>query len=185
MQLVGSFGSKKMDEIYKKLQGKYWWNYLHDDLKELIKESALMAERVENWKEKFNDYSFIVFPAAKAYEGFLKTLFLDLGFISENDFYGQRFRVGKALNPALDTRYREKESVYDQMTNFCKGKELADYLWDTWKQCRNLLFHWFPGEKNAISYKEAQEKILLIFNAMDMAFESCVLKGKKGKQKKT
>src|SRR3989344_309003 len=113
------------------LEKRTWWNYIHTDLKELLKQAVILLEQVERWDEKFRDYSFIVFPAAKAYEGFLKTLFLDLEFITEDDYYGKRFRIGKALNPALEPEIREKESVYDKLANFCKGNELPDKLWET------------------------------------------------------
>ena len=149
-----------------------WWNYLKEDLQELMKEATLLVDRVGAWDEKFNDYSFVVFPAAKAYEGFLKTLFLDLGFISEKAYYGKRFRVGKALNPALERKFR-KFSVYDQLVEFCHGNELPNDMWDTWKEGRNLLFHWFPNEKNAIEFEEAKDTIYKIFDTMDKAFEGC------------
>ena len=155
------------------LEKRTWWNYIHDDLKELLKQAVILLEQVERWDEKFRDYSFIVFPAAKAYEGFLKTLFLDLEFITEDDYYGKRFRIGKALNPALEPEFREKESVYDKLTSFCQGNTLPDKLWDTWKKARNLLFHWFPNEKNVINFQEAKERVALIFDAMDKAFEEC------------
>lgn len=157
----------------KDLEKRIWWNYLHEDLKELIKESTLLVERVEKWDEKFHDYAFVVFPAAKAYEGFLKHLFFDLGFIDKEDFQGKRFRVGKALNPALEKRYREKEGVYDRIVRYCNGRLLADKLWNTWKQCRNLLFHWFPSEKNAIDFSQAKEKVGLILDTMNEAFKEC------------
>ena len=159
--------------VHKALKNRIWWEYLHQDLKELIRESALLLERVENWDEKFHDYAFVVFPAAKAYEGFLKNIFLDLGFITKEDYYGKRFRVGKALNPALDRRFRKKEGVYDQIVNFCGGNKLADQMWKTWKQCRNLLFHWFPNERNAIDFDEAKQKVEFIFATMDLSFREC------------
>lgn len=162
--------------MQSKLESRIWWEYLHEDLKELLRESVLLVGRVENWEERFHDYAFIVFPAAKAYEGFLKTFFLDLGFLKKEDYYGKRFRVGKALNPALDRRYRKKESVYDKIVKFCNGKELANNLWTTWKECRNLLFHWFPNKKNAISFKEAESKVTLILDTMDEAFKECKIK---------
>ena len=155
------------------LEKHLWWDYVHEDLRELLKEATLLANRVDEWKERFHDYAFVVFPAAKAYEGFLKTLFHDLKFISDDDFFGKRFRIGKALNPSLERHLREKESVYDRLVDFCQGKELADELWDTWKMARNLLFHWFPHEKNAISFEDANQRIEKILNAMDLAFREC------------
>lgn len=151
-----------------------WWSYLEEDLQELVKESHLLLTKVGTWEEKFHDYAFVVFPAAKAYEGFLKKLFLDLNLISEKQFYGKRFRVGKALNPAIRHSWRRKYGVYDKLTKYCGGdKGLADTLWDTWKLCRNILFHWFPNEKNAISFEEARTKFEMILSAFDKAFEEC------------
>jgi hypothetical protein len=155
------------------LENRSWWNYIHQDLQELLREATLLVDRVGDWKEKFHDYAFIVFPAAKAYEGFLKTLFHDLGFITAEDFYGKHFRIGKALNPSLDTNLREKEGVYDKLVNYCQGKDLADRFWDTWKSGRNLLFHWFPNEKNAITYDEAKKRVEMILTTMDLGFKEC------------
>ncbi len=156
-----------------------WWDYVHEDLRELLKQSVLLMDVFSDGHyngENFHDFSFIVFPAAKAYEGYLKTLFKDLNFISEKDFYSKRFRIGRALNPALD-RNREEESVYDELENYCHGKDLPKVLWETWRTGRNQLFHWFPNEKNAISYDEAVKIISKILDAMDFAFEECKIKG--------
>jgi hypothetical protein len=169
------------------LESRVWWNFIDEDLRELLKESLLLMETAEKWKEdlpsgsqEFHDYAFIVFPAAKAYEGFLKKLFLDLGFISQEDYAGKRFRVGKALNPALEKEIREREGVYDKLVNFCFGKELADRLWETWKMARNLIFHWFPNEKNAISINQAKERIVMVLETMDSVFKECKInKGSK------
>jgi hypothetical protein len=162
--------AKDMDIALRK---SIWWDYIEEDLKELLLESVLLIERTRNWNEKFHDYAFVVFPAAKAYEGFLKKLLLDVGFISEEDYLGKRFRIGKALNPALEKDIREREGVYDKLVEIYGGKELADKLWDTWKSCRNLLFHWFPNERNAISLEEAEDRIWSIINAMDLAYKGC------------
>ncbi|MBU0572764.1 hypothetical protein KKH23_02490 [Patescibacteria group bacterium] len=155
------------------LEKKNWWEYLGKDLQGLLREATLLLEKVSLWDEKFHDYSFIVFPAAKAYEGFLKLVFLERGFISEEDYYGKRFRVGKALNPSLERRLRAKESVYDKIVQFCGGKDLADKMWNTWKVCRNLLFHWFPNERNAIDFDQAKTKVDLIIETIDTTFKDC------------
>ena len=155
------------------LQKRIWWSYIDHDLQELLLQSINLVEKVENWEVKFHDYAFVVFPASKAFEGYLKKLFLDLDFITKKQYYGKRFRVGKALNPQLETKYRERYSVYDKLVGFCGGPKLADQLWLTWKTGRNLLFHWFPKEKNAIEYQEAVQKVNMILDSMDLAFKRC------------
>lgn len=162
------------------LEKKLWWHYIEEDLQELLVASEFLTNVVRSWggdlpsgSKVFHDYSFIVFPAAKAYEGYLKKVFFDMGFITDEDYHGKRFRIGKALNPFLDKRFRESESVYDKIVSHCGGKELADTLWDAWTNGRNVVFHWFPDEKKAVSFNEAEEKIKQIVEAMDKAFEGC------------
>lgn len=157
------------------LEDKPWWNYIEHDLQGLLKQSLRLIEEVGDWKKRFHDYSFIVFPSAKAYEGFLKKLFLDMEFIDENDYYGKRFRIGKALNPALKGKLRKRVSVYDKIVGYCGGTELAKTLWNTWKTCRNLLFHWFPSEKNAISFAEAKKRVEKVIATFDLAFGECMI----------
>ena len=158
------------------LKQKPWWGYLGEDLQGLLSEALLLSDKVGSWEQKFHDYSFVVFPASKAYEGFLKKLFLDMGFISRDDYYGKHFRIGKALNPQLEPHLRETESVYDRVVNFCGVVELANQLWETWKVCRNLVFHWFPDEKRAINYEEAKSRVAKVIATIDEAFKECKIK---------
>ncbi len=164
------------------LETKIWWDYLEEDLQSLIKEAYLLVDVLQGMgadlpggKREFHDYSFVVFPAAKAYEGFLKKMFLDLGMISEDDFYGKQFRIGKALNPSLPKRIK-KEGIYDKIVDYCGGEDLAQRMWNTWKVSRNLVFHWFPNEKNALSFGEATKRIDLIIDTIDQSFKECKIK---------
>lgn len=157
----------------EELEQKVWWNYLDEDLQELLKTSVLLGQKGEELGEGIHDFSFIVFPAAKAYEGFLKKFFLDMGFITKEDYFGNRFRVGKALNPSLDRERYKGESVYDQIIESCQGQELANKLWETWKQSRNLIFHWFPDEKHAPTINEARDRYKMVIEAIDAAFKEC------------
>lgn len=155
------------------LKTKPWWDYIGEDLGELIAESFLLLGGVGRWSEKFHDYSFIVFPAAKAYEGFLKKLFLDLGFLEKADYYGKRFRIGRALNPQLEKRLRARESIYDRLKSFTGDNILGEELWHTWKESRNLIFHWFPDEKNVITIDEAKLRLEMIIASIDRAYKEC------------
>lgn len=159
--------------MYLRLKKKPWWSYLPDDLRESLSLSMLLAEESSEWSKKFHDYSFLVFPAAKAYEGFLKKMLLDMGFISDHDYRGKHFRIGRALNPDLPKKYQGEDWVYDKLSQFCNGHELPDKLWETWRESRNLLFHWFPDEKNVVSHAEAVEKLLMVISAVDEVFSAC------------
>jgi len=159
------------------LSEKPWWGYIERDLQELLRQAIVLVETVEEWqtegRSKFHDYSFVVFPAAKGYEGFLKKLFLDLQFIKEEDYFGKRFRIGKSLNPSLDRRRRAKYGVYDRVVEYCRGNELADDMWETWTKCRNQLFHWFPNEKKAINFTQAKDKVQMVFDTIEKSFQAC------------
>lgn len=162
------------------IENKPWWDYLADDLKESLQLSIYLSEKSANWSKRFHDYSFIVFPAAKAYEGFLKKLFLDMGFITEGDYKGKHFRIGKALNKDLEDRFRgDDDWVYNKLAQYCGGESLPDKLWTTWKEARNIVFHWFPDEKNVISHNDATERLLMIISAIDEVFKTCEVDLKK------
>lgn len=174
MAIILFFGNMSFVKI--NLKEKVWYDYVDDDIVELLNESLLLTEAASGWNGKFHDYSFVVFPAAKAYEGFLKKLFLDLGFITKEDYYGKRFRIGKALNPNLESELRAAESVYDRLVHYCGGRQLADRLWNTWKECRNTLFHWFPDEKTVINFEEAERRVAVVVVSIDKAFDGCKIK---------
>jgi hypothetical protein len=166
-------------EALEQLEKKIWWSYLGQDLQKLLKTSEFLYTTVKSWgadlpggSREFDDYSFIVFPAAKAYEGFLKKMFLDLNFITEEDYYGKHFRIGKALNPSLSKELR-REGVYEKVVKYCNGEELAAKLWETWKFSRNLVFHWFPNEKNTLTLSEAGDRIEMVISAIDQSFREC------------
>lgn len=152
------------------LNEKEWWNYLGEDLQELLLQSKFLLEKASDIKA--HDYSFVIFPAAKAYEGFLKKLFYELHFINDEDYFGKHFRIGKSLNPNLPKEIRRRE-VYSELVNYTGNTDLANNLWETWRACRNLTFHWFPDEKNAITLVEAQQGIDMIITSIDKAFEEC------------
>jgi hypothetical protein len=158
----------------KNLIEKPWWGYISEDIQNLLQQSNLLYDRVEKWDEKFTDYSFIIFPAAKAYEGYLKQMFLDMNFITPEEYDGKRFRIGRALNPELEKEFRG-ESIYDKLATYCGGVSLPDFLWLTWKECRNSVFHWFPKNKGEMTLEEAGQKIDMIIEAIDYSTRECKL----------
>jgi len=145
------------------LQGSLLWQYLSETQKQLASDGELLLEdRDRHPNEHLSDYSYLVFPYAKLYEGFLKQLFLDLSVISQREYESKHFRVGKVLSPNLVRRLGER-SAYGHIAKRY-GKSLADTLWNTWKQGRNLVFHYFPhnvSRLNLLAAKALVEMIIL------------------------
>jgi hypothetical protein len=131
--------------------------------KEFLKDIEIILQRLGQ-KDSISDYSFIVSPAAKAYEGFLKDFFLKTHIIDQYSYESDRFRVGKTLNPSL--RYK-RYSIYQKLANIHQeGEELAEILWSAWKRGRNEIFHFFPGTSHNVDRADAEERINLILKAI-------------------
>jgi hypothetical protein len=142
--------------------------YLSQHQEELLNDTEIVLKRLQI-KDNISDYSFLVSPIAKSYEGFLKDFFLKIGIISEVEYESDRFRVGKTLNPSL--RYK-RFSVFQKLANYHeRGEELAEVLWDAWKFGRNEIFHYFPSNYKSLTKSEAEERIDLLLRAMIQAGE--------------
>ncbi|MFZ5845000.1 MAG: hypothetical protein ACOY0S_00845 [Patescibacteria group bacterium] len=146
----------------------FLWQYLSLDLRRLATDGEfLITDRQAHPTQELSDHSYLVFPFAKLYEGFLKRLFLDLAIITERDYRSDHFRIGKVLSPNLARRLRER-SAYSQLTKRF-GRDLAERLWNTWRQARNLVFHYFPHNFRALTQKQALDLIELISATMNSA----------------
>ncbi len=137
--------------------------YVSENQAKLVSDVEIILSRL-TLADHINDYSFVVSPMAKAYEGYLKDFFLNVGLISDHDYDSDRFRVGKTLNPSL--RYK-RFSVFQRLADYHeKGEELAEILWDAWKYGRNEIFHYFPGNVKNLTRQEAEERVCLLLNAI-------------------
>jgi hypothetical protein len=150
------------------------WNYLSEEIQDLIKDGEMIVEESGNFKHKISDFSYLVFPFSKAYEGYLKRLFLDLNLLREDDYYGEDVRIGRILNPGY---IHELSSVYKKICLDTKskqgGNEVSKVLWDAWKRGRNQVFHYFPHNFRKLSYDEALDVITQLLSAMDLAVSQC------------
>lgn len=154
----------------------FFWNYLSAGQKGLIEEGLYLLNDVKTHPDiNISDYSYLVFPFAKAYEGFLKKLFFDLGFIPQQVYESDRFRIGKALNPHLE-RILRHESIYDKIVHLTGTSKLADELWNVWRKGRNLVFHYFPHNFRALSLTDAENIINEMLTVMDRAVSECRVK---------
>lgn len=156
------------------------YTYLPDDQMDLIHQGIHLLEHVDEDRTiKFEDYSFIVFPFAKAYEGFLKQVFLDAGFITRKEYLDKYFRIGRVMSPNLRRRLG-KHSVYEKICQR-SGCELSDLIWKTWKRGRNQVFHYFPDNLRSLSLQEAEDIAIGIVKTMEQVVTE--VKMEKMKQK--
>lgn len=146
-----------------------FWSYLPQEQKDLIQQGDyLMNEIIRHQSYQFKDYSFLVFPYAKAYEGFLKQLFRDADLISRLDYVSDHLRLGKLMSPNLVRRLGGK-SLYKKISDRASQK-LADDIWETWKMGRNQTFHYFPHNLRSLSFEEAEELVKKIIMIMEEAY---------------
>lgn len=134
-------------------------------------EDSLKAARV--WQDNpvtLTDYALIVFPASKAYEGFIKLYLLKLDLITKDTYNSKRFRIGRSLNPDVYPNQRDEWWLYDDLEHQC-GKAVARQIWNTWLECRNRLFHYFPKNPVQLSYLEALSSLGTIGTTMGDAIE--------------
>jgi len=147
-------------------EDSFLWQYLSPEQRRLAADGTLLLEdRALHPNERLSDYSYLVFPFSKMYEGFLKQLLLDLHIITEDEYHSDRFRIGKALSPTLARRLGKK-SAYGQL-EVRYGKDLADAAWSTWKYARNLVFHYFPHNYRALTLSDAENLIRTIVETME------------------
>ena len=147
-----------------------WYQFLDEGMADLVKQAYSLLDKFK--VPEYHDYSFIVFPMAKGYEGSLKKWFFAGGFINEYQYKSDHFRIGKALNPSLPARFKNDGYVYDKIVASCPDPHLADTLWLAWKQSRNLTFHYFPHHRYFLILPEARARINQLAAAMAAAI-SC------------
>lgn len=152
------------------------WAYFSATQKDLIREGNYLMEVTEKQGYQFKDYSFLVFPYAKAYEGYLKQLFLDIGFMNHLDYVSDHYRIGKYLSPHMINRLEDK-SIYVKIRNMVSNK-LASDLWEAWKEGRNQVFHYYPHNIKRLTFEEAKAMNEQILNVMIESFEQLHVKPK-------
>jgi hypothetical protein len=145
--------------------------YLNPQQKALITDVEEIINGCYNHRDQISDFSFLVAPAAKAYEGYLKEFFLRIKSIDRHTYNSDRFRVGKTLNPSL--RYK-RFSIFQRLSSLHdEGEKLAESLWNAWKYGRNQIFHYFPSTTENLTLDQAVDRINLILRAIDDSGKFC------------
>lgn len=151
----------------KNFSAQTWFSYLDEGLQAQV-QLAQKLYTIAQTESDINDYSFVVFPMAKAYEGFLKKFFFDLNLIDQHLYESRRFRIGRALNPDVNPKHRDKDWLFERVSQTC-GEELARDLWDGWLEGRNHLFHYFPNKNVVLNFAQAEQMLEKLSSTMTRA----------------
>ena len=143
----------------------HWYQFLSPWQQDLVDTSVALSQRQDSLAD-LDDCSFIIFPMAKAYEGFLKKVLLDLGLISEEIYKSKRFRIGRSLNPDIRQNQRDQYWLYDDLRDL-SNEEVARQAWDAWLKCRNRVFHFFPNGEQKLNWVEAEARLQMMAEAME------------------
>lgn len=145
------------------------WQFLSPEERALARDGTHLIDDRQEHTISLSDYSYLVFPFAKLFEGFLKDLFLSLSIIDYRRYTSDHFRVGKVLSPNL-VRRLGPHSAYGQLkARF--GDELPASLWNVWKRGRNLVFHYYPHNYTSLHEQEAKEVVGQIIHVMNEALD--------------
>ncbi len=145
-----------------------WFGFLDEHGRRLALLTKELYKRELRLQSRYQSYSFVVFPLAKAYEGFLKYYLREIGILSTQSYIDKKFRIGRALNPDVSLRHRDEWWLYDDLVRLC-SKDTARLLWDTWLECRNRLFHFYFDDEIPLSLEHAKKKIIKLSRAMEEA----------------
>ena len=155
------------------------WLYLLPEQKEIVTDCEKLIDDARSHPKSLSDYSYVVFPMAKVYEGFLKRFLLDTGLIHEEQYGSDHFRIGKVLNPNLPDHLRI-DGLYGQICSRVGSRDLAERFWQTWKKGRNLLFHYFPNHLQRLTLVQAVAIVQEIVVTMDNSLFVCPIQKSKG-----
>ena len=151
-----------------KLQSDYsqetWFKFLTKEQQILVEVSYQLFNDSIN-HQQLSDYSYIVFPMAKAYEGFLKKMLFEQRLIPEPVYLGKKFRIGRSLNPDVRSDQQDQYWLYDDLVNIF-GEGLSRQIWETWLKCRNQVFHYFVKEPKMLTIDQAGQDLEMMRSTM-------------------
>lgn len=149
------------------------WSYSPAEIRGLLADGETVVNEMNavRAKDGISDYSFMVFPFAKAYEGFLKKFLLDMQLIKIEDYYSDDIRIGRILNPRF---LKEESNVFSRICDHTpEGNQISYTLWEAWKEGRNQVFHYFPHNFRKLEFDDALSIVKSILRAMDLALTHC------------
>jgi hypothetical protein len=151
-----------------KWKSKEFEEFAGKDLIELYSDAKKMLSFFKNSANKFSDYSFIVFPLAKVYEGILKKILVEANLITEAQLQQDPdFSISGYFNPTGNSK------IFDSLKDKTRDKAVPYVIFATYQECRNQILHYDPYRDNRIkNIDTARFYIERILDAIDKAYDT-------------
>ena len=163
------FKEFKFREDYKSINWKSeeFDNFLGRELLELYQDSCDLFENVHNF-DNMSDYSFVLLPIAKVYEGVLKKVLIVIGLTKLADWESNpNLSVSKYFNPVGDSR------IFEALEDKARDKSVPHIIYSTYQECRNKIFHYDLHRDDRIkTIKDAEFYKKRIEYAIEKAYET-------------
>jgi hypothetical protein len=153
-------------------KSKEFDEYVGDDIVDLYYDSVRMLNHFMDTQNKnvpsLSDYSFIVFPFAKAYEGILKKILVEANLIKEADLLEDpTLPIGNYFNPVGNN------AIFNSLKDRTRDKAIPFVIYSTYQECRNQIMHYDSYRDNRIkSIEEARFYIYRIDDAIEKAYKT-------------
>lgn len=151
--------------------------YIGNDLLELLEDGYRMINDFNKDKgtlsfPQVSDYSFLILPTAKAYEGILKKILINKGMLKEEGLKNNpNVNVGSFFNPLGN------EAVFKILRDKARDKSIPHVIYSTYQECRNQLLHYDLYRDNRVkSIDEARFIYQRIIDAINKVYSTFIKK---------
>lgn len=150
-------------------KSKEFDHFIGDELLDLYVDNCNLfddyqIDRGTSKLSNLSDYSHLVLPIAKTYEGVLKKILIKKKLLKEEDLINNpSINVGGYFNPVGN------KSIF----NLLRDKVIPHVIYATYQECRNQILHYDPYRDNRIkSIEDAKFYQRRILDAIDKAYET-------------
>ena len=163
---MGFFIVRWKSEEFDKFVGEELLD-LHEDNRALLQSYNPSNDKSVDIVD-YSDYSFLVLPIAKVYEGILKKILVDGGLLKEDDlFKNPSINVGGYYNPVGNNK------IFKLLKDKARDKAVPHVIYSTYQECRNQILHYDQYRDNRIkSYEDAEFYCRRIIYAIEKAYET-------------